>query len=180
MQLHIGADHGRSELGISSCASTAATNVLRYVVDLTSIIISLHKWLEKVCSTFSQFLSATIGPPVALVSAPNTMPSLKRQPTMVVPVLVAFGTGIPFSERKAFLDEFEKSKPGVEYTEVIVASQANINPRTRMPPLEPSTSKHTAHCPQATVLIVHPSNSSNGQLEKPPIKYRGPQYWPVR
>jgi len=42
-------------------------------------------------NAFSQFLSATIGPAVALVSAPRTIPSLKRHPTIVVPVLVAFG-----------------------------------------------------------------------------------------
>jgi hypothetical protein len=57
---------------------------------------------------------------------------------MVVPVLVALGRGMPFSERKVFLCSvmeeyihdyenggylavFEKSKPGFEYTEVIVA-----------------------------------------------------------
>ena len=53
--------------------------------------------------TFSQFLSATMGPSVALVSAPRTMPSLKRHPTMVVPVLVALGNGRPFSTKNAFL-----------------------------------------------------------------------------
>jgi hypothetical protein len=46
--------------------------------------------------TFSQFLSATIGPPVALVSAPKQIPSSSPEspppnftPTMVVPVDVA-------------------------------------------------------------------------------------------
>ena len=79
--------------------------------------------------TFSQFLSATMGPSVALVSAPRTMPSLKRHPTMVVPVLVALGNGRPFSAKNVFLHVdlvaksiqiqlldylfvFEKSKPG--------------------------------------------------------------------
>ena len=38
-----------------------------------------------------QFLSATISPPVALVSAPTTTPPLKTAPQMVVPVLVIFG-----------------------------------------------------------------------------------------
>lgn len=40
-------------------------------------------------------LSATIGPLVALVSAAITTPPSKMQPTMVVPVLVAFGRGTP-------------------------------------------------------------------------------------
>lgn len=53
--------------------------------------------------TFSQFLSATMGPSVARVSAPSTIPSLKRHPTMVVPVLVALGRGRPRWERKSFL-----------------------------------------------------------------------------
>ena len=53
--------------------------------------------------TFSQFLSATMGPSVARVSAPRTMPSLKTHPTIVVPVLVALGTGRPFSARKWLL-----------------------------------------------------------------------------
>lgn len=40
---------------------------------------------------------------VALVSAPKTTPSLKMTPTMVVPVLVAFGKGKPFFTSSAFL-----------------------------------------------------------------------------
>lgn len=48
--------------------------------------------------TFSQFLSATMGPPVARVSAPRQIPSSSPEspppylrPTMVVPVEVAKG-----------------------------------------------------------------------------------------
>lgn len=51
--------------------------------------------------TFSQFLSATIGPPVARVSAPKHTPSGSSvfpppnlTPTMVVPVDVAVRTGV--------------------------------------------------------------------------------------
>ena len=40
-------------------------------------------------------LSATIGPEVALVSAAITTPPSYVQPTIVVPVLVAFGRGMP-------------------------------------------------------------------------------------
>jgi hypothetical protein len=53
--------------------------------------------------TFSQFLSATIGPSVALVSAPKIIPSSNIHPTMVVPVDVALGRGIPLDARKLFL-----------------------------------------------------------------------------
>ena len=54
-------------------------------------------------NTFSQFLSATISPSVARVSAPRIMPSLKRQPTIVVPVLVALGRRTPLSDIKLLL-----------------------------------------------------------------------------
>lgn len=57
---------------------------------------------------FSQFLSATMGPSVARVSAPRTMPSLNTHPTMVVPVLVALGKGTPLLRRKLFLERHEK------------------------------------------------------------------------
>lgn len=88
--------------------------------------------------TFSQFLSATIGPVVARVSAPSTIPSLNRQPTMVVPILVAFGRGSPRVSRNALLDyELKfldqradrfvllKSKPGRRYTEFTAVNRKN-------------------------------------------------------
>lgn len=53
--------------------------------------------------TFSQFLSATIGPSVARVSAPRTTPSLYKHPTIVVPVLVALGGLTPLFSRNSFL-----------------------------------------------------------------------------
>jgi hypothetical protein len=40
-------------------------------------------------------LSATMGPDVALVSAAMTTPFSNMHPTIVVPVLVAFGRGTP-------------------------------------------------------------------------------------
>lgn len=46
-----------------------------------------------------------MGPSVALVSAPRIKPSLKRQPTIVVPVLVAFGKFRPLSSRDLFLEK---------------------------------------------------------------------------
>ena len=42
-------------------------------------------------------LSATMGPDVALVSAAITTPPSYTHPTIVVPVLVAFGKGTPFA-----------------------------------------------------------------------------------
>jgi hypothetical protein len=40
-----------------------------------------------------------------------TTPPSNRQPTMVVPVLVAFGKGMPLEWRAALRPWFEKSKP---------------------------------------------------------------------
>jgi hypothetical protein len=56
-------------------------------------------------------LSATIGPLVARVSAAITTPPSNRHPTMVVPVLVAFGSGTPWAWRAALRLWLEKSKP---------------------------------------------------------------------
>ena len=58
-------------------------------------------------------LSATMGPLVALVSAAMTTPPSYRQPTMVVPVLVAFGRGTPRACRAMFLLWLLKSKPAI-------------------------------------------------------------------
>lgn len=50
--------------------------------------------INSTCWTFST-LSATMGPDVALVSAAMTTPPSNIHPTIVVPVLVAFGKGTP-------------------------------------------------------------------------------------
>ena len=99
VRLHLGGDEGGGELGVCCCACTTAANVVGDVVDLKQD--RLRSSAEaRGGRTFSQFLSATMSPSVARVSAPSTMPSLKRQPTMVVPVLVALGRGMPRSARK--------------------------------------------------------------------------------
>lgn len=104
MKLHIRADHSGCKLGVGSRARAAAADILCYIMDLASrSLLAPAANTGNVKSTFSQFLSATMGPSVARVSAPSTMPSLNRHPTMVVPVLVALGRGRPFSERNAFL-----------------------------------------------------------------------------
>ena len=102
MELHLGGDEGGGELGVCCCACTTAANIVGDVVDLKrSRLLSPAK--ARGGRTFSQFLSATMSPSVARVSAPKTIPSLKRHPTMVVPVLVALGRGMPRSARKLFL-----------------------------------------------------------------------------
>jgi hypothetical protein len=103
VQLHIGRNEtgGKFGVGCSPCAATA--NGLRDIMNLEKQ--ACKRWTARVTLllTFSQFLSATMGPSVARVSAPRITPSLNRQPTMVVPVLVATGCTIPFSARCLFL-----------------------------------------------------------------------------
>jgi len=61
--------------------------------------------------TFSQFLSATMGPSVALVSAPNTIPFSYKHPTMVVPVEVALGNPKFLFANEVLRREFSKENP---------------------------------------------------------------------
>ena len=61
-----------------------------------------HIFGASLCN-FAQFLSATIGPAVALVSAAITTPFLNWQPTIVVPVDVAFGCANPLVVKNWFL-----------------------------------------------------------------------------
>lgn len=63
-------------------------------------------------------LSATIGPLVALVSAAMTTPPSYMQPTIVVPVDVALGSGTPLAWRARFRLWLLKSKPGIVAVEV--------------------------------------------------------------
>jgi hypothetical protein len=58
-------------------------------------------------------LSATISPEVARVSAAMMTPPSNRQPTMVVPVLVARGRAMPFACRAALRLWLLKSKPAM-------------------------------------------------------------------
>ena len=58
-------------------------------------------------------LSATMSPAVARVSAAMMTPPSNRQPTMVVPVLVARGRGMPFACRAALRLWLLKSKPAM-------------------------------------------------------------------
>lgn len=111
MQFHIRRDQRSGEFCISSCPCTTATDVLSDIVDLRyEDADAFVRWpyfhiytLAQTRPTFSQFLSATIGPSVARVSAPRTIPSLNRHPTIVVPVLVAFGGLTPLFCRNEFL-----------------------------------------------------------------------------
>ena len=54
-----------------------------------------------------------MGPLVALVSAAITTPPSNMHPTMVVPVLVALGSGTPCACRATLRLWLEKSKPGM-------------------------------------------------------------------
>lgn len=102
MEFHVAGDHCCREFGIRGGTSTTASDGLGEIMNLRGTLCSMQEGGD-LLPTFSQFLSATMSPSVARVSAPRMIPSLKRQPTMVVPVLVALGRGIPRSARKLFL-----------------------------------------------------------------------------
>ena len=106
MELNVGRDEGGDKFCVCSCTSATAANVLWDVVNLErSPSESAGVMIESQGQdlTFSQFLSATISPAVALVSAPRTIPFFHKHPTIVVPVLVALGNGRPRFDRKSFL-----------------------------------------------------------------------------
>lgn len=117
VEFDIARDERGDKLSICCCTSAATSDGLTdieciYIYSHLSVAIqgrekydvdngkAVHR--TSYC-TFSQILSATIGPAVAHVSAPRTIPSLKRQPTIVVPVLVTFGIFMPLLSRKALL-----------------------------------------------------------------------------
>ena len=102
MEFHVARYHRCREFGIRSSTGTAASDGLGNVMNLKGRY-EVETRMGGMLLAFSQFLSATMSPSVARVSAPRMIPSLKRQPTMVVPVLVALGSGIPRSARKLFL-----------------------------------------------------------------------------
>lgn len=113
MQFNIARDERSDKLCIRCRAGAAASDGLANIMNLcfgSPVSYALGRSHSLACCTFSQFLSATIGPAVARVSAPSTIPSLKRQPTIVVPVLVAFGVFTPLLSRKALLSELSQSK----------------------------------------------------------------------
>jgi len=103
MHCHIRRNECSGEFGVCGCSSTAASDGICDIMNLQSRIQHPLVCAEGGLRTFSQFLSATIGPSVARVSAPRTIPSLKRHPTIVVPVLVALASWIPLFWRKLFL-----------------------------------------------------------------------------
>jgi hypothetical protein len=93
---------GVSLLSVSGSTSTTTPDLRSEVVDLSVSLMPDRGSMEL---TFSQFLSATIDPPVALVSAPRQTPSSSPEspppnltPTMVVPVEVAYRQFLSLSE----------------------------------------------------------------------------------
>jgi hypothetical protein len=114
MQFHIGGNKCCCEFRVGSRASPATSDIVSDIMNLNTqmqgktgkiVIIAKDQRsnMSDLALAFSQFLSATMGPSVARVSAPRTIPSLNKQPTMVVPVLVAFGNGTPLFWRNEFL-----------------------------------------------------------------------------
>lgn len=98
MQLEVGGDDGGCEFGVgggsSSCTPDLRSNEVKPGVLVSPASKAIYPVVE-MGPHFSQFLSATMGPLVARVSAAITTPPSNRHPTMVVPVEVAFGSGTP-------------------------------------------------------------------------------------
>lgn len=96
MKLKIRGDQGGGEFGICSGTGTC-TPYLRS--DIMQLLAVLHPitlvTVSRTRTRNGKTLSATIGPLVALVSAAITTPPSKMHPTIVVPVLVALGSGTP-------------------------------------------------------------------------------------
>jgi hypothetical protein len=115
VKLEVGGHEGSGEFGIGCGTSTRAPNVWRDVVQLLTVLedekSTVRQYLQMIQRRKKLALSATMGPLVARVSAAMTTPPSNRHPTMVVPVLVAFGRGTPFACKATFLLWLLKSKP---------------------------------------------------------------------
>ena len=102
VQFEVRGDEGGGEFGVGGGAGAGTPYLGGDVVKFLAILrwCKLISFEEGVCMRgWLKTLSATMGPLVALVSAAITTPPSKTQPTMVVPVLVAFGKGTPLAWR---------------------------------------------------------------------------------
>jgi hypothetical protein len=115
VQFEVRRDDGRGELGVCRGSGTGAPDVGGDVVQFLAVLYDVLDVFWCLISLWRgmRTLSATMGPLVARVSAAITTPPLNRQPTMVVPVLVALGSGTPWAWRAALRLWLEKSKPPI-------------------------------------------------------------------
>lgn len=112
VEFEIGGDDGGGEFSVCGGTGTGAPDVWGDVVKLLAVLSSMLDVDGGGMGGCSEpTLSATMGPLVALVSAAMTTPPSNRQPTMVVPVLVALGSGTPWAWRAILRLWLEKSKP---------------------------------------------------------------------
>ena len=115
VEFEVGGDEGGGEFGVGCGAGAGAPDLGGDVVEFFAVLERRMLVVERVCClrVLGRTLSATMGPLVARVSAAMTTPPSYRQPTMVVPVDVAFGRGTPRACRARFRLWLEKSKPGM-------------------------------------------------------------------
>ena len=129
VQFEVGGDDGCGELGVCRCSCAGAPDVGGDVVEFLAVLHVLEVGGgdndDGVMRGCQGTLSATMGPLVARVSAAMTTPPSKRQPTMVVPVLVALGSGMPWAWRAALRLWLEKSKPPM--VSVVYSGYATCN-----------------------------------------------------
>ena len=98
------AAHTRTCLPVFSLSSSSCDSIMVVVLSQSAAVPAPAQYmLGAILCSFLQFLSATMGPPVALVSAPSTTPSLNTTPQMVVPVFTVFGAAKPLLAKNSFL-----------------------------------------------------------------------------
>ena len=110
VQLDIRRDDGCRELCVGGCTGSRTPDLRGDVVEFLAVLSTtrghavsdtafarIKEWLRRrnLYEEHVRTLSATMGPLVARVSAAMTTPPLNKQPTIVVPVDVAFGRGTP-------------------------------------------------------------------------------------
>lgn len=113
VQFEVGGDEGGGEFGVGGCAGARAPDLGGDVVEFFAVLVYCYLSLGGLWGWYWGWvwrwgggevrltLSATIGPEVARVSAAITTPPSYMQPTIVVPVLVALGSGTPWAWRAA-------------------------------------------------------------------------------
>jgi hypothetical protein len=123
VQLEVRRDDGGCEFRVGGGAGARAPDLGGNVVEFFAVLVYTLEWGSLWWASsgvrggrrqsIRHTLSATMGPLVALVSAAMTTPPSNKHPTMVVPVLVAFGSGTPWACNAALRLCRPKSNPPI-------------------------------------------------------------------
>ena len=107
MQFQVASDEGGGEFRVGGGTGAGTPDVRGDVMEFLTVLLVRNmsiRWpiVREKMDVRELTLSATMGPLVARVSAAITTPPSNRHPTMVVPVLVALGSGTPLAWRARF------------------------------------------------------------------------------